>query len=100
MDSEMSGRHRGRDYRANFRRDPGKILVPGNLGGKACIIQVSPYNQSNFLVFYLRKYIIYILLVYSDMKGQRIEMEIQICFFILEIYIYVSFRLKKIYSKR
>ena len=34
------------------------------------------------------------------MKGQRIEMEIQICFFILEIYIYVSFRLKKIYSKR
>ena len=36
MDSEMSGRHRERDYRANFRRDPGKILVPGNLGGKAC----------------------------------------------------------------
>lgn len=36
------------------------------------------------------------------MKGQGIEMEmeIQICFFILKIYIYVSFRLTKIYSKR
>ena len=35
MDSEMSGRHRGRDYRANFRQDPKKILVLGNISGNA-----------------------------------------------------------------
>ena len=53
MDSEMLGRHQDRDYRANFRQDPGKILVPGNLGGKAWCFHESSSSIMIHFSFYL-----------------------------------------------